>query len=245
MSTPPISPREFEQLSAYLDGQLDARAADQVKRDLHQRPELQRALDDLTRMHMLLRAVPRRRVPRNFTLKPEMVPARRRVSSRPVLSLGLASILATIFLVFSVLLEFVPEPMLSAVPAAPQAADSGTQLNQAEPTGSAEMKVAAATPEPTLAAREPSSTRKSAQPETEPPPGADLQPQATPLPPEQTDQPPQALMGAPPTAEPDAASAPGAAPLRSEARKTLTWLQTLLVVLALGTGLAALYLRRR
>jgi hypothetical protein len=202
-----------------------------------------------------------------------MVPAKRRVFSRPVFSLGLASVLATFFLLLSVMLEFVPTPSFTAsAPMAPQALDGSAGRNMVQATSAAETSKSAlqATPTalPTAALKAVEATRQVAAPVTAPTPTpanqvritGDLQPQATPPPPTLGSQPPaptaqpttqpaeqlttepgepEVMLGAQPT---DAVETPMT---RGEARKTLTWLQTLLVVLAVVSGLAALYLRRR
>ncbi len=275
MSIPPISTRELEQLSAYLDGELDKQAVAQLQRDLAQRPDLQRALEELRQTRAMLRNAPRRRVPHNFTLKPQMVPARRRVFSRPVFSLGLASALATFFLLLSVMLEFVPTPSMLSAPAAPQSMETGSGRNQAQATpktfeasktavsGPAEALPTAA---PTTALKSVEATKVVSQPVTAATPTppdqmritGDLQPQGTALPtrpasptlmptdlpaPQPTE--PQMMLGVPPAAATETPVVQDAALPRGEQGRTLTWLQTLLVVLALGTGLAALYLRRR
>ena len=268
MSMPPISPTELEQLSAYLDGQLGFVDSAEVQRELSQRPDLQRTLEELRQTRAMLRNAPRRRVPHNFTLKPEMVPAKRRVFSRPVFSLGLASVLATFFLLLSVMLEFVPTPSFTAsAPMAPQALDGSAGRNLAQATSAAEMSKSALQATPTAAQKAVEATRQVA-PVTAPTPTptnqvritGDIQPEATPPPPTLGFQPPaptaqptmqptllptaqptepEVMLGAQPTD--DVVTPVG----RGETRKTLTWLQTLLVVLAVATGLAALYLRRR
>jgi hypothetical protein len=63
----------WERLSAYLDGQLDDRAAQIVKRDLDARPDLKKAYEDLQRYKAILKEVPLRKAQRNFTLKPGML----------------------------------------------------------------------------------------------------------------------------------------------------------------------------
>lgn len=77
-----ISMREWEALSAYLDGQLPAKERIRLETRLNQAPELRSALEDLRRTRAVLRSQPKVRAPRNFTLTPDMVglkdrPARR------------------------------------------------------------------------------------------------------------------------------------------------------------------------
>lgn len=113
----------YEALSAYLDNELQARERSNLEAELKRRPELRRALSELRRTRALLRAQPRMRAPRNFTLTPAMAGVRQ--GARPVSSaystLRLASMLATFFFVLvsvgSLYVQrFGPEP--SVVPLA-------------------------------------------------------------------------------------------------------------------------------
>lgn len=65
--------REIEQLSAYLDGQLSPSDSAQVESRIGQDPELESALQDMRAARGLLRKLPSRRAPRNFTLTRQMV----------------------------------------------------------------------------------------------------------------------------------------------------------------------------
>jgi len=62
--------RDVEHLSAYLDGQLTASETAQLETRLAADAGLRGLLDDLRVARGLLRRVPRRRAPRNFTLNP-------------------------------------------------------------------------------------------------------------------------------------------------------------------------------
>ena len=145
--TTPVSPDDWELLSAYLDGQVSARENEQVRLRLEAQPELQRAFEELRRTRMVLRSVPRKRVPRNFTLTRAMVPERR-PWSRLVPSLSFASGLATLLLVITFAFEFLPglnnstQQMAAQAPApaataalqAPSASDSNPSTpNQGAP----------------------------------------------------------------------------------------------------------------
>jgi len=71
VTTPrPISNRDLELLSAYVDDALSAAARARLELRLDAEPELRAALDDLRETAQLLRAAPRLEVPRNFTLDP-------------------------------------------------------------------------------------------------------------------------------------------------------------------------------
>jgi len=91
------SPRELEQLSAYLDGQLSARERARLESRLWQDPALRNALDELDRTRQALRSLPRLRAPRNFTLTPQMV-GQRRVAPRLYPAFGFVSALAMLLL---------------------------------------------------------------------------------------------------------------------------------------------------
>lgn len=65
--------RDIENLSAYLDGQLNASDAAQVEARLKADPELASAMNDLRAARGILRKLPARKAPRNFTLTRKMV----------------------------------------------------------------------------------------------------------------------------------------------------------------------------
>ena len=53
-----ISPRDWQELSAYLDQQLNSRARSRLEARLRDEPQLRTALQDLQRNKMLLRSQP-------------------------------------------------------------------------------------------------------------------------------------------------------------------------------------------
>lgn len=63
-----ISERDFEALSAYVDGQLSQRDREALESRLAGERELRHALKDLRQDRLLLQKLPARRAPRNFTL---------------------------------------------------------------------------------------------------------------------------------------------------------------------------------
>ena len=65
--------RDIEQLSAYLDGQLSPSDSARLKSRLQSDRELASAFDDLRSARGILRKVPSRKAPRNFTLTRSMV----------------------------------------------------------------------------------------------------------------------------------------------------------------------------
>ncbi|MBI3176254.1 MAG: hypothetical protein HYZ25_21220 [Chloroflexi bacterium] len=70
MKTPTF--RDVELLSAYLDGQLSQADSARLESRLKADPDLRAVMDDLSQSRTLLRKLPQRRAPRNFTLTPKM-----------------------------------------------------------------------------------------------------------------------------------------------------------------------------
>ena len=68
-----MSFHDVELLSAYLDGQLGPSDSKQLESRLATDQNLQAIMDDLRTARGLLRHLPQRRVPHNFTLTPKMV----------------------------------------------------------------------------------------------------------------------------------------------------------------------------
>jgi hypothetical protein len=99
--TTPIHPREWENLSAYLDNELNTKESHQLEARVQADSDLRNALESLISTREILRSQPDLRAPRNFTLTPEMagILARKRSSSTIYSTMRLASVLATIFLV--------------------------------------------------------------------------------------------------------------------------------------------------
>jgi anti-sigma factor RsiW len=65
--------REIEQLSAYLDGQLNTSELARMETRLTSDPELDSVLSDLRAARGILQKLPKRKAPRNFTLTRQMV----------------------------------------------------------------------------------------------------------------------------------------------------------------------------
>jgi hypothetical protein len=116
----PITPQDWETLSAYLDGQLIETEKRQVQDLMTLRPELKQGLEELRRTRAVLRAAPRRRAPRNFTLSPEMAQkARPRFHWGWTPSLSFASAMAAVLLVLSFFFRMnLPQPSFLAPMAA-------------------------------------------------------------------------------------------------------------------------------
>jgi hypothetical protein len=76
--TQQISPRDYELLSAYLDGELSTRDRARLEARMTKQPDLRLGLEELRQTKMLLRSLPQKRAPRNFTI-PNALPRRRPV----------------------------------------------------------------------------------------------------------------------------------------------------------------------
>jgi hypothetical protein len=65
--------RDIEQLSSYLDGQLSSSESKRLESRLASDPELASAFNDMRAARGILRKLPSRKAPRNFTLTRQMV----------------------------------------------------------------------------------------------------------------------------------------------------------------------------
>ena len=68
-----MNQRDLDLLSAYLDGELSRSDSTRLESRLRSDRELVSVLDDLRATRTLLRKLPKRRAPRNFTLTRKMV----------------------------------------------------------------------------------------------------------------------------------------------------------------------------
>jgi hypothetical protein len=105
------SKRDWEVLSAYIDGQLATRELTRLETRLKSDPELQTALEELRQTRNILRSLPKLRIPRNFTLTPEML-GFKHDTTRIIPVLRFASVLAMILLAF----VFIGDFMLLSAP---------------------------------------------------------------------------------------------------------------------------------
>ena len=113
-STPSF--RDVEKLSAYLDGQLKPSEIARLETRLKADPELASILKDLRQARGVLRQLPQRRAPRNFTLTPKMVGLKPPLPrTYPVFRF--ATVLATLLLFFTFATNFMaPRLVRTAVP---------------------------------------------------------------------------------------------------------------------------------
>ena len=100
MKTNTPSFHDVEQLSALLDGKLPQAEAARLRARLDADANLRTVMNDLAQTRGLLRKLPARRAPRNFTLTPKMAGVKPPLP-RAVPTLRFATLLATFLLVFS------------------------------------------------------------------------------------------------------------------------------------------------
>ena len=111
-----MNQRDIELLSSYLDGQLKPSETARLESRLSTDPDLRAVLDDLRSARGLLRQLPMRKAPRNFTLTPKMV-GKNPPLPRAYPAFRFVSALATVMLFFTLGLNFVVPQMASQSPA--------------------------------------------------------------------------------------------------------------------------------
>ncbi len=138
MSTPTF--HDIEQISAYLDGQLDQSQKTRLVARIVKDPDLAEALEQLRQVRALLQQTPHRRAPRNFTLTPKMAGIRPPVP-RVVPALSWASAVAMLLFIFTFGFNLLAQGGFGA--AAPRAAsDLYSGAGQAPLATSAPARVA-------------------------------------------------------------------------------------------------------
>ncbi len=133
-----IPRRDWESLSAYVDGELSKRATAQIEKRLRSEPALQIALSKLQRTQKILSHSPRMLAPRDFRLTPEMVGQTAQTGSKPPRQAQLfpafrmAATLASVLLVAVLVLDFGSGAMSSDLAMAPAADDAVAEYAVAE-----------------------------------------------------------------------------------------------------------------
>ncbi|HVN16624.1 MAG TPA: hypothetical protein VMT73_12840, partial [Anaerolineales bacterium] len=108
--------RDVEQLSAYLDGKLSQADSTRLEARLKSDPNLHAIMDDLSQTRALLRKLPSRRAPRNFTLTPKMAGVKPPLPrAYPVLRFATSA--ASVLLVFSFATNALTPRFAAAAPA--------------------------------------------------------------------------------------------------------------------------------
>lgn len=108
--------RDLELLSSYLDGQLKPSDSARLEARLSADPELRAVLSDLRSARGLLRQLPMRKAPRNFTLTPKMV-GKNPPLPRSYPAFRFVTALASLLLFFTVGLNFLAPQLGSQSPA--------------------------------------------------------------------------------------------------------------------------------
>lgn len=130
--------RDLELLSSYLDGQLRPSDSSRLERRLSTDPDLRAVLDDLRAARGLLRQLPMRKAPRNFTLTPRMV-GKNPPLPRTYPAFKFVTALATLLLFFSVGVNYLSPQLATSSPAfgmggggAPEVYSAATEAPAAE-----------------------------------------------------------------------------------------------------------------
>jgi hypothetical protein len=152
-----LSLKEYEQLSAYLDGQLSPAEARRVEAQLSRYAEWRQALDELSATRALLQRAPHYHAPRNFTLAPELATQyARKPWFASLASFRLSSAVAALAVLAMMLIQLLPGGAVSAPSAAPIAEmQAATEPNLAASLADDSPK--------TLDAQPPESTQAAAE----------------------------------------------------------------------------------
>ena len=142
--------RDLELLSSYLDGQLKPSDSARLEARLVSEPDLRAVLDDLRAARGLLRQLPMRKAPRNFTLTPKMV-GKNPPLPRSYPAFRFVTAIASLMLFFTLGLNFVV-PQMAQTPAFGMGGGGAPEVFSAEQAPA--VPEAAATEAP--AAEEPS-----------------------------------------------------------------------------------------
>ena len=146
-----ITSREWEAISAYLDGQLSVKERTRLEDRMQSSTELRSAMEEMRRTRIILRSQPKLRAPRNFTLTPQMVsvrpaPARTMPSLRLFPVLRFSAALASVLLVMVLIGDFFTgaPPVTTAMnPVLQQQAEIAAEQNAPPGTGGVEDTQAA------------------------------------------------------------------------------------------------------
>jgi anti-sigma factor RsiW len=154
-----MNQRDLELLSAYLDGQLNPSDVTRLEARFQSDPQLVSVLNDLRSTRNLLRKLPARRAPHNFTLTRKMV-GQNPPLPRAYPIFRLATTLATLLFVFSFGLNSFSRFAASQAPAFGMGGGGGAEDSVAAPYA-AEIpatEAPAATEAPSVALAPPAST---------------------------------------------------------------------------------------
>ncbi|GAB4505854.1 MAG: hypothetical protein Fur0043_28540 [Anaerolineales bacterium] len=153
MTTPSF--RDVEQLSVYLDGGLSQEEAVRLESRLGNDPQLASVFEALRQSRAVLRHLPQRRAPRNFTLTPKMV-RQKPPLPRAYPFFRFSTALAALLLLFTFAVNAIGPIPLGAMATAPSYGVGDSTNGPVE--------------EPALALEAPAATEAPAQPEVPPGP---------------------------------------------------------------------------
>lgn len=253
MNRQKISLRDWETLSAYLDGELTERQRQDLEARLTREVNLQAALDELRDTRTALRSLPPLRAPRNFTLSAEVAGARAWASlySRLRLASALAGVLFAVLVVgdlmgLSGLVTMGRGPSVALVSQVEATEEVEGLLSEAEPMVAVPMaEEAAGAPEPVVTETAPRKAAPEASPlalgvEEEQADQVLVETPSASTPTAITPQTPQPRL-------PTAALSTGMAAISAKAPAVslLRLLEGILALIALGTGVTARLLRDR
>src|SRR3972149_5058261 len=142
--------RDLELLSSYLDGQLSPSDSARLESRLSSDPNLHAVMDDLREARSLLRRLPSRKAPRNFTLTRKMV-GKNPPMPRAYPAFRFVTTLATLLLFFTVGLNFLAPQLASQAPAYGMGGGGGDTETFAAEAPATEAPAATAAPAAELA----------------------------------------------------------------------------------------------
>lgn len=130
-----VSSRDWETLSAYLDGQLSRAERARLETRLKSSPDLQQALQELRRTRAVVRSLPKLRAPRNYTLSPKMAGIRQR-QPRVYPIFRFASLLASLLFILVVAGDYLVAQRFTSAPlGAAQTEEAPMAMMEAAPEG--------------------------------------------------------------------------------------------------------------
>lgn len=241
--------RDVEQLSALLDEKLNPAEAARLQKRIETDPELRAVYDDLRQTRFLLRRLPQRRAPRNFTLKPSAARVRPPLP-RLFPTFRLASALASLLLFFSLATNATLPRLASMANSAPLAYGMGgaPEIDRAMGGGGSEdaqLPIGGGLDEP--AAEAPAAMEapvEEAAPAPEEPAAKTIEPTAAAQPSAEPTF--EAAAALPPVEEPQPVQEEEALPAQeppTAAAIIPAWALILLAVLAIASGATAFWLR--
>ena len=168
-----MNQRDVELLSSYLDGELKPSDSARLEARFNSEPELVSVLDDLRGARSLLRRLPQRRAPRNFTLTRKMV-GQNPPLPRSYPLFRFATALATLLFFFTFGLNFTARQLAAAPLTGRGGADTSLYAQEEPAAAEAPATEAPATEAPL-----------EAPAATEPPAATSAPPELAPLPTQQ------------------------------------------------------------